>query len=132
MEVGSPKQASKTQENLLDQEPEVDVGAPKLTSKAREKLLVQEPEVDVGAPKLASKAREKLLVQEPDVDVRAPKLASQVQKKLLAQELEPAETTLEVNVEFVELGSRNLVVVPTTAQAGLRIILQEKILRQMT
>ena len=47
MEVGSPKQASKTQENLLDQEPEVDVGAPKLTSKAREKLLAQEPEVAV-------------------------------------------------------------------------------------
>ena len=66
------------------------VGAPKLASKTREKLLAPEPEVEVGAPKQANEAPEKLLDQEPEVVVGAPKL-----------------------------GSRILVVVPTTAQAGL-------------
>ena len=74
----------------------------------------------------------RLPVQEPEVEVGAPKQASKAQEKLLAQGPEPAETTLEVDDEAVELRSRNLVVVPTTAKAGLRLILQEQILRQTT
>ena len=66
----------------------------------------------------------RMLVQEPKVDVGAPKLANEAQEKLLAQELKPVKMTLEVHVKAVELGSRNLVVVPTTAQAELRLILQ--------
>ena len=66
------------------------------------------------------------------MEVEAAEQASKAQGKLLVQELEPAEKTLEVDVEAVEQGSRNLVVVLTTAQAGLRLILQMQILRQMT
>ena len=58
------------------------------------------------------------------MEVEAAEQASKAQGKLLIQELELAETTLEVDVEAVERDSRNLVVVPTTAQAGLRLILQ--------
>ena len=46
------------------------------------------------------------------MEVGAPKLASK--EKLQAQGLEPGETNLEDDVKAVELGSRNLVVVPTT------------------
>ena len=66
------------------------------------------------------------------MEVKAAKQASKAQGKLLVQKLQPAETTLEVDVEAVEQGSRNLVVVPTAAQAGLRLTLQMRILRQMT
>ena len=66
------------------------------------------------------------------MEVKAPEQASEVQGKLLVQELEPVDTTLEVDIEAVERDSRNLVVVLNTAQAGLRLILQEQILRQMT
>ena len=64
------------------------------------------------------------LDQEPEVEVGAPKQASKAPKKLLAQEHEPAGLILGVDDEVVVRGSRNLVVVPTTAQAGLRLILQ--------
>ena len=71
------------------------------------------------------------MVQELKVEVEAAERASKAQGKLLVQELKPAETTLEVDIEAVEQGSKNLVVVLTTAQAGLRIILQMQILRQI-
>ena len=47
------------------------------------------------------------------MEVEAPEQASKAQGKLLVQELEPAKTTLEVDVEAVEESSRNLVVVLT-------------------
>ena len=65
------------------------------------------------------------------MEVEAAGQASKAQWKVLVQELEPAETTLEVHIEAVEQGSRSLVVVLTTAQAGLRLILQMQILRQI-
>ena len=61
------------------------------------------------------------------VEVEAVEQASRVQEELLVQELEQAETTLEVEVEAVEQAGRHLVVVPTTAQARLRPILQVQI-----
>ena len=61
------------------------------------------------------------------MEVKAAGQASRAQGKLLVQELEHVETTLEVKVEAVEQSSRNLIVVLTTAQAGLRLILQMQI-----
>ena len=56
--------------------------------------------------------------------VGAPNQAREAQGKLLVEELEQAEMTLEVDVEAVEQDSRKMVVVPATAQAELRLILQ--------
>ena len=94
--------------------------------------MVQELKVEVESAEQASKAQGKLLVQELGGEVEAAEQASKAQGKLLVQKLEPAETTLEVDVKAVEQGSRNLVVVLTAAQAGFRLILQIRTLRQMT
>ena len=72
------------------------------------KLSVSSPHYET------TRSRGRLLVQELKVEVEAVEF----------QELEQAETTLEVEVEAVGQGSRNMVVVLTTVQAGLRLILQ--------
>ena len=65
------------------------------------------------------------------MEVEAAEQASRAQGKLLVQELEPAQTTLGVDVETVEQDNRSLVANLTTAQAGLWLILQEQNLKQM-
>ena len=51
------------------------------------------------------------------MEVEAAEQASKAQGKLLVQKLEPAETTLEVDVKAVEQGSRNLVVDLTSGES---------------
>ena len=79
----------------------------------------------VGSPHHKTKQTlGRLLAQELEVEVKAAKQASKAQGKLLVQVLKPADTTLEVDVEALEQGSKNLVIALTAAQAGLRPILQ--------